>query len=1119
MPSKRKLAGSVDNSSADHHRAFWRSHQAALDGARIGTIHALCAILLRANAAALGIDPGFEILDEFEAAIFRDVAVEQALADLVETPAARLFTLYDIPTIRDVLRIALSQDALPDQSAANSATDRMAAWRTLYAQKVRAVVDDPGFVALLHWQPPPIKDELDKLYQLWQATSQLAARLPALDAEQAVSALREWVAGIKLNAGSQKAWGTKEAVEDAKDRLRQIRTRAQELLGLVGDPPGETDQLAAEVIPLWEAAVRAVRAVYDQDKAQARVLDFADLETRTRDLLRDPSVQARYRGAEFNHVLVDEFQDTNAAQRDIIYALTGLERAGSLFVVGDPKQSIYAFRGADVSVFEQVRREIIAAGGQEITLNTSFRAHRALIDGLNAIFSRLLVKTDQSDASAVEYGTPMISTRASEAHHSPAFDVIVLDKQFARDGEDSANAMRRWEAHALADHIRGLVADGWLVWDRRSATYRPAQYGDFAVLFQASRVMSIVEDAFKSTGLPYVTLAGKGYYDRPEVWDLLNLLRVLYNTADSLSLASVLRAPLYNLSDDALYALYLLPRDPLPGSPDHPERSLWDALMSAPQPDQPEAEVVTFARDSLKRLHALAGRVTIAELLTAALDETAYLAMLTGLPDGARRTGNVEKLIEMARRSGRVMLGDFLVYLQDLTDRETREGEAPIETEGAIQLMTVHASKGLEFPVVALFDSSWETTPREAILVHDPQLGGVIVKIPGQPGEDGGAEVIWQKPFAYRVALENVARRESVERLRVFYVGATRAQDRLIVSGQRGKTSPRDKPVESRSWLAHLFEVFDLPDAPLPSPLSPLPQGEGDFQIIAFGWGAVRYHVPRTPPDPEQGARSELRSGWDHLEAPETDRIAPLEPPLIAPPPSDRHAPARTLSVSQVALLGEAHANRPKTLENFRQHVLHDAPTAIRPAANSSPESKNSRRIIGEIVHKALQWQHVPGDLESKLKSYAWELGITDPERSAAAVQEAMMLLAATEQSPILQKMRQSEPRYPEQPFTLQIGTRTVSGKIDMLYKDRSGQWVVLDYKTTDIDADYVDVHARRYYLQVGIYAAAVEELTGQVPDIFLHYIRPGVTVRVSEAAWRDALAHLETDLLDALTQ
>lgn len=1065
--------------------AFWRTHQAALDSARIGTIHGLCAMLIRGNAAYLGIDPGFEQLDDMDAAIMQDAAIEDAMRKLTTTNAIHLFSAYDTTVIRDTLRVMLNNTARVDPL---DSTTVLASWQTLYAQAKADAIDrlrvDADFMADLAWTPDPLPPADDVLTPAWFAVRDLYA---AIATDQAYDALTAFVAAkVSVQGGKASNWGGDAALKATKAVITNVRDHAKAIVSNLAKRDESKEREAAELVPLWAEAIQTARATYGQLKTEAHALDFNDLEALARDLLQIEEVRERYRGREIQHVLVDEFQDTNAAQRDIVYALSGLDRHGSLFVVGDPKQSIYAFRGADVSVFEQVRRDITAAGGREILLSRSFRSHSALIGGLNAIFAPRMIKQNEY---AVDY-VPMVAERASVDPHDPALHVTLINEEYITDkAQRNVETYRRWEAHALAQNIQDLIESPWQVWDKAANEYRAAQYGDFAVLFQSSKIMLLVEDAFKRAGVPYVTVAGKGYYDRPEVWDLLNLLKALYTPADELALASVLRSPLYNLSDDALYGLRL--------AADQETPRLWDALMAELSAAQPERKMVDFARDSLARLKARTGRVTIAELLSFALEDTAFLATLTGLPDGARRVNNVEKLLDVARRSGQVTLGDFIVYLQDLSDREAREGEAPTETSGAVQLMTVHASKGLEFPVVALFDSTWQVHGSQATLIVDPRIG-LVCKVANDADPDAPPDKKWYAPFAFRLAQDRAAERDQFERLRLFYVGATRAQDRLLISGHIGKS------LKENSWL-------DLMDQSLGFSTT-----DAENQNIAYAWGTLRYSQPNTPPAPDRAATSE-RSAWDDLK---TSTAEPIAPPLLTAPPADPHAPALTLNATELGLLGEAHAQRNRQAERFaqfRQRVLSDAPTSIHEVVDTTGSDRVDKRAIGEIVHQALQWQHVAGDLRAKLESYAWEQGITDPQRLENAIREATDLLAHTAQIPVLQKVQQARQVYREQPFSLRLGDRTISGKIDLLFRDKFGQWTVLDYKTSDVEQDYVAYHARRYYLQIGIYARAVEELTGQVPDTYLHYIRPAVTIRVSETAWRDSLIRMEADLLTAL--
>ena len=369
-------------------------------------------------------------------------------------------------------------------------------------------------------------------------------------------------------------------------------------------------------------------------KDERSALDFDDLEALTYKLLHEyPEVAERYAHGEFRHLMVDEFQDTNVLQRDVVKMLCGLED-GRLFVVGDPKQSIYAFRGADVSVFHDERASIKDSGGHETLLRDSFRSHYRLVEAFNDLFQRILAGEDARIARyEVTLDDRMAAARDAEDFHETPITFILMDEKPPALGEKlSAEELRRWEAYEIVQQLKAMKESGALVHD--GAEYRPFEFGDVAILFQAMSNAPLYEEVFKQNDLPYVTIAGKGYYDRQEVWDMLNLLRALHNTADDLALASVLRSPMFGLSDEALLALRLQRDD------EDARLLLWEALQHDPSPvPEDDRAALLFARECLNRLLELAGRVTVDSLLAAALDETAYDAILTGAAGRRPPTG------------------------------------------------------------------------------------------------------------------------------------------------------------------------------------------------------------------------------------------------------------------------------------------------------------------------------------------------------------------------------------------------------------------------------------------------------------------------------------------------
>jgi ATP-dependent helicase/nuclease subunit A len=674
-----------------------------------------------------------------------------------------------------------------------------------------------------------------------------------------------------------------------------------------------------------------------------------------------------------------------------------------------------------------------------------------------------------------------------------------------------ADDCRQWEAYELARRLRGMVEGGYPVYDREDEHVRPLRYDDIAILFRSLKESPIYEEVFKAMGLPFVTVGGRGYFDRQEVWDVLNLLAALYNPADDLALAVALRSPLFGLSDDALFALRLMRDDAGHILP------LWDAL-AAPGLLLPDDErgLSAFAYDCLSGLRATAGRVSVAELLHDVLARTQYLAVLRGLPDGARRRGNVEKLLDIAQSRVHTTLGEFNRYVNQLTDRETREGEAAVEVTGAVTLMTIHASKGLEYPVVVLADASRAGRGgNNPALMYDPQAGfGCQVY-----DEDENKLV---NSFACRRASNYSGARDDAENRRLLYVAATRAQDTLIMSGRATET--KSGGWSAQGWLGQLLETFDLYDH----------LAHGVDTLIPQPWGALRLTVPYggVPEDLLAAGDSSERIVWDQGPLSRSQPLpgSAVQPALTHTVSVRRDAQVRHLAATHIADLGSAMAatgpDADYFRDRFRRQVLQDSPAYVE---SGLVRQQGFNRTVGEIVHEALRWWRFPAtvaadfDYMRMLRSYAQRFGVTDEDQIKIMANAAFRMLDRFQQSDVYGWVGGGDRIYRELPFIYEREGRIIHGIIDTLFRQPDGTWVILDYKTSYVDRSVgqsraAEMHATRYHLQLGVYADAVTaQLDGAVPQTYIHYVRYGLTVRIAEADRRRALAQGLSERIVAL--
>lgn len=1093
----------------------WARRLASLDSARIDTIHGLCADLLRANAAQAGIDPLFEVLAETDAAILLGDAVDDVLAE-IDAPLAKLFEQVDAYRIKNSLQnMALVQaDTPPLPADPAQIFDRwQAQWSESTLEARDQLLRSREAAALTEL---PMLPAADKLANLVRQYADCLRRIEAAEDAQTVQRLMEqgYREGAVGSKGSVKAWGGKEVKARAAQTLRNLRARIKAAFEFAGKQPDELDRASAEALVLWDGLFQRARTRYAAMKRERALLDFSDLEWPAAELLQNERVQQRYRGSEFKHLLVDEFQDTNRAQWQIIQALADLNRGGSLFVVGDPKQSIYQFRGADVSVFERVRGQIAGQEqGLELPLATSFRAHRPLVEQFNALFSRLLTRDDDSPARHYEvvFDQPMRAYRGA-GPEGAALELLLLDRGIRdeqgeyikgrnrRKQNYAADDMRRWEAQEIAARIHEIVAQERPVHDRQRDRWRPIRFGDIAILFRALSKVTLYEEVFKDRGIPFLTVAGRGYYDRQEVWDVLDLLRALHNPADDLSLAAALRSPMFAFSDDLLLALRLMTDEgaaPLP---------LWTALQLADEAclglsadDLPRLQ---RARDSIDELRRLAGRVSISQLLRRALAATHYLAILTGLPDGDRRRGNIEKLLQLADDSGKNSLSDFSQYLEDLTAREAREGEALLEARDSVRLMTVHASKGLEFPMVILADAAWAGPIASPMLLADLQRGlSCQVYDPASNRYESG--------FAHKRNVALQRDKEAAEAKRLLYVAATRAQDYLLISG--AVSQDRNGLWQARGWLGTLLKTLELAELPREA-----------AQTDSLAGHALRIAMPDKPADSALWQRPGRSADdpWNlHAAA---SAYPPLLPPLLEKIP-DFPAPPGHITVTQLADLGEVRfgadaKQRVKAGLRFREAALHDQPLRAYPL---DLRRRLSQRQIGAIVHELLRQEEFQSRVEPSddlIEAVAWQHGVTDAAALPGILDAARRLLDNYARSDVCQWIEQaraeSRPVYTELPFILRWRDRLIHGAMDVLLLGVDGVWRIIDYKTSETGGDPL-VHARQYRLQLGVYAAAVQEQLnlGEPPRTYVHYLRHNRTIQLDFADCQVELDRLEATL------
>jgi exodeoxyribonuclease-5 len=554
---------------------------------------------------------------------------------------------------------------------------------------------------------------------------------------------------------------------------------------------------------------RPILQRYRDHKRASAQLDFDDLIFAARDLLRDHDDVRRALGQRFAHVLVDEFQDTDPLQTEIFWRLCGEPvdgadgwtgfriRPGALFVVGDPKQAIYRFRGADVGAYVQARDAFRDQDpGGLLSISTNFRSCASILTFVNERFEVALSAGGQPGFTALD---PFHDDRSGLC--VAALDIAVADEN----GKATAEQQRDAEADAIADLCARLIESRPII-DRRSGAERPCQPGDIALLAPTGAELWRYEEALERRGVPVATQAGKGLFRRQEVQDLIALTRVLADRRDTLALGALLRGPLVGLTEEQLLDIVW----GLPRSEEKPDRiprldlSIDPAVIGHP-----------LAREVIERLQSLSRRgnsTTPHELLSQAVDVMRVRPLLLERHRGQaeRALANVDLYLSLSTGYAVRGLRAFAEAMTAAWSDEARAVEGrPDAQEEAVALFTMHAAKGLEWPIVIPVNTMTGVMGPESAVI-DRQTETFYCPVLGVP------------PEGYDAARDAEKDELDRERIRLWYVAATRARELLVL--------PRLDATPSKSaWIG----LVDLSLAALPGlDVSHLPAG---FTATAAG--------------------------------------------------------------------------------------------------------------------------------------------------------------------------------------------------------------------------------------------------------------------------------------------
>jgi ATP-dependent helicase/nuclease subunit A len=1039
------------------------------EGAWITTFHGFCQRILRAHAVAAGLDPAFTVLDPAEARAAVREAFDAALEGFLAQPRTDALDLAAAYTVDRLQRMVVAaHDAL----------------RSRGQTRPRLPEGQPA--------------DLDAAAAgLERARAGLAAELAGCAGGSSVDAAREALetcrarlaGGSDVDVGAVKVGRTAAALKTpAADAYREACECYAHAMA---------DRRAVPTLALVDELLGRYADAYAQAKRGRTAVDFDDLELLCRDLLvAEPGIAAGYR-ARFERIMVDEFQDTNPLQLELLQLIA----RDNACTVGDELQAIYAFRHADVEVF-RARRDALAAEGRAATLATNFRSRPEILRALNAAFAPLH-----------EHWVDLRPGREDPPAPAPVVELLVTDAD-AWNGDapsalgvglPAASAVKQAEARLVAQRVGELVHEEGV----------PPR--DIVVLLRASAEMGLYERALELAGLPTLAGGGRGWWARQQIRDLCHLLAALANPRDEEALLGLLASPMVGLSSDALALLALSARERgAPGAQPAPDgaaparardasRSLWEAAndpaLTLPVED---AERLTAFRAWFAAERERAPRLGLDEILARGLRRTRYDLHVLALPRGARRLANVHKLLRLAasyeERRGRDVRG-FIDLANAELEADARETDAPVDLGGldAVRLMTIHAAKGLEFPVVVVADLGRKGNLSPPDLHVDGDRVGIRLV-------DLEAKKTTALDFD-AIEAERRAADEAEER-RVMHVAMTRAEERLILSG-----------------AARLGEHWPQP-GPGAAPISWIGPALVPGVAALDASDPVREHVVGELAARIRTVLNSPSSGVLRLEAPAP--VAPGEQlalalnggaPAAAPPPATPLAEPEALPAPPAALSYSALSRYAACPYRFHLERGLGLPEQAPPAhlRDAPPDAPTLDLLLrGTLVHELLEGLDLrEGAAVPDADAVRALAAVHETELSEAEVADLQTMVGAFVASPLRARLAAARAIHREHAFAFVLtGGPLLNGFVDVIATEADGGALIVDYKSDQVgDADLEALVEASYATQRRIYALAA--LRSGAPSVEVAHVfleRPGVpaTARYEQA---------DADALDAELQ
>ena len=1154
---KAKLKGLADAGGEGAER--WQKCLGEVDGARIGTIHSLCEFIIKSFPVEAGIDPQFEVIDELMQAELLGASIDQAFREVIAGAAVEqtLFEDFDLDIVRQLVTQGIQGSSRFFESLQNFPLADEAALTDHIEHHVRRArkICLQQLVKTSEWQQNipqvrttelPVGSKLEAYRKEFIESAQEIENMGSVHAIEGVDVVGQaWNSLWTIANQTPRTTGGTEG-KPLRDLMKGVRDICKGYSEKIAPTLVPSDQDALRCIVALVSLIQRTVEIYREQKRVDLLLDFNDLISLAFSALTTQNSAAlRYFNENTHTLLVDEFQDTNTVQSDLLALIAG-DKA-KFFLIGDDKQSIYRFQGADVSTFNKWRRRFDGSD-EALTLNLSesFRSHPELVAFVNIVFASLMDDGGDEESHRALFERLQAARKDSD---SGRVEIVVCQPEYEAISADP-DAPRRLEAEAVADWISQKIADAVTIFDKHQGCERVATLGDFTVLVPRNSDFAYFERAMSDRSMPYVVVSGKGYLERQEILDLENLLRFLASPRDNHALVAALRSPMFAISDDLVHKIAV-------EGGTHSNDSLWRKMRTLDAQSGSSLSVLSRAITLLEKFLLQSKLLSLSALVRAIVVETNYDLILLSVPNGLQRSRNLWKLVAIAADKEHSSCGEFAEMLARMRDVGVKLADAPTDDANAVKLMTIHASKGLEFPFVALPVLSARNAMKKDRLLFHKDYG--IAFNTARTEED--LVPTWVQ--ACKILDEDM---ELAEKKRLFYVAMTRARDNiaLFVQSDGGDRNT------FKSWL---MDALSIEPEDLDSNECTKTVRRGQDEAIV----SIRQYEPAQGRQPADGAlandsedkkpasdagrdaRQLLSRLHEVTESSQTDFSIDENAYVLDKLPQINDVQAGVAVVADecgqmkflfaqesavsysndagedpsVASENEARIN--ESLSRLPARLLEplqESPTAdinqwtldlIEPLYSEKLQLPSSWQgceritsvgdqpvfsatLLGTFFHSLME--NIPPDgrhlneTEVEAIAFAQSAVIPLPANLRALVQHGLELLDKFYASSFYNIFVSAKRRLHELPYLYNTADGvTQSRRPDLILQNMTGQWLLVDYKTDHFEQSKLLKHSHEHGEQLRTYVSELNDLLGVSLSAYIYYAQYGLLHECSQVA------------------